>query len=186
MSWLAYQSLRLAGWRFFGELPPDPKFVVAGGPHTSNWDFVVFMAALWHFRLKARFLAKRGVFRWPFGAVFRALGGIPVGGPQDAGVVSAAVAEFARNEEMVLVIAPEGTRARAPHWKLGFVAIADEAGVPIVLAGLDYPSKSVTVGPTIVDHGDLDALMDKARRFFAGMTGLHPELEGPVAPPSGS
>ena len=186
MRWLAYQCLRLAGWRFFGELPPDPKFVVAGAPHTSNWDFVVFMAALSHFRLKTRFLAKRGLFRWPFGPVLRALGGIPVGGPQDAGVVPAAVAEFARNEEMVLVIAPEGTRARAPHWKLGFVAIAEQAGVPIVLAGLDYPSKSVTVGPTIVYDGDLDVIMDTARRFFADMTGLHRELEGPVASPSGS
>lgn len=186
MRWLAYQCLRLAGWRFLGKLPPDPKFVVAGAPHTSNWDFVVFMAALWHFRLKARFLAKRGLFRWPFGPVFRALGGIPVGGPQNAGAVSAAIAEFARNEKMVLVIAPEGTRARAPHWKLGFVGIAEQAGVPIVLAALDYPSKSVTVGPTIAGDGDLDVLMDTARRFFADIRGLHPELESPVALPPGS
>lgn len=186
MSWLAYWCLRLAGWRFLGELPPDPKFVVVGAPHTSNWDFLVFMGGLWHFRQKARFLAKRGLFRWPFGHFFRALGGIPVGGRRDAGVVSSAVAEFARSEEMVLVIAPEGTRTRAPHWKLGFVAIAEQAGVPIVLAGLDFPSKTVTVGPTIVYDGDLDALMETAGRFFAGMTGLHPGLESPVAPPPGS
>lgn len=87
---------------------------------------------------------------------------------------------------MVLVIAPEGTRARAPHWKLGFLAIAEQAGVPIVLAGLDYPTRSVTVGPVIVYHGDLDVLMETARDFYEDMTGLRPELEGPIAPPPGS
>ncbi|MBW3666790.1 MAG: 1-acyl-sn-glycerol-3-phosphate acyltransferase, partial [Actinobacteria bacterium] len=166
MRWLAYRCLRLIGWRFLGEFPPLPKLVVVGAPHTSNWDFVVFMAALWHFRLKARFLAKRGLFRWPFGRLFAALGAIPVGGPEDSGVVPSAVAEFARNEEMILVIAPEGTRFRAPHWKMGFAAIAAQAEVPLVLAGLDFPDKSVTVGPTIHYDGDLEGLMETARRFY--------------------
>lgn len=186
MRWLAYQALRLAGWHFHGQMPPDPKFVVVGAPHTSNWDFIVFMGALWHFRLRVRFLAKRGIFRWPFGHLFRALGGIPVGGRRASGVVSSAVQEFARNDQMVLVIAPEGTRARASHWKLGFVAIAEQAGVPIVLAGLDYPTRSVTVGPVIVYHGDLDVLMETARDFYEDMTGLRPELEGPITPRPGS
>lgn len=183
MRWLAYQLLRLAGWRFLGEFPPFPKLVVVGAPHTSNWDFVVFLAGLWHFKLKARFLAKRGLFRGPFGSLFRALGGIPVGGPRDGGVVGAAVDQFARSDEMVLVIAPEGTRARASHWKTGFAAIASQAGVPVVLAALDFPAKLVTVGPTIHYDGDLEGLMETARRFYADKRGLHPELETPVALP---
>lgn len=186
MRWLAYRVLKWAGWRFLGELPPHPKLVVAGAPHTSNWDFLVFMAALWHFRLRARFLAKRGLFRWPFGHLFRALGGIPVGGAQDAGAVSAAVAEFGRREEMILVIAPEGTRARSSHWKTGFAAIAERAGVPIVFAALDFADRSVTVGPTIRYGGDLEAIMEVARAFFADKRGLHPERESPVRLPPGS
>lgn len=183
MRWLAHRYLRLTGWRFVGEIPPLPKLVVVGAPHTSNWDFVVFMGALWHFGLEARFLAKRGIFRWPFGRIFEALGGIPVGGRQDRGVVPSAVAEFGRHAEMILVIAPEGTRARARHWKMGFVAIAEQAKVPVVLAGLDYPTKTLTVGPTIHYDGDLEGLMETARRFYADKRGLHPELEGTVALP---
>jgi 1-acyl-sn-glycerol-3-phosphate acyltransferase len=179
---LAYLVLRLLGWSFAGEVPPHPKFIVLGAPHTSNWDFVVFLAALEHFGLRARFLAKRGLFRWPFGPLFRALGGIPVGGP-GPGAVPEAIAEFRDSDEMILVIAPEGSRAWVPHWRTGFVAIAEAAGVPIVLAGLDFSARTLTIGPVIDYEGDLDALMARARDFYAGMSGLHPAREGPVALP---
>lgn len=186
MSWLAYRWLRLFGWKFQGEFPPFPKFVAVGAPHTSNWDFVLFLAALHHFALRARFLAKRGLFKWPFGYLFRALGGIPVGGPRPPGVVPEAVAEFEQSEEMILVIAPEGTRSRAPHWRTGFAAIAEAAGVPIVLAGLDFPTRTVTVGPTIHYDGDLEALMAVARDFYVDKRGLHPAKQSPILVPNGS
>jgi 1-acyl-sn-glycerol-3-phosphate acyltransferase len=38
--------MRLAGWRFAGQLPDVPKVLVAVAPHTSNWDFVVGVMAL--------------------------------------------------------------------------------------------------------------------------------------------
>lgn len=186
MRWLAYRVLRLLGWRFEGEIPPDPKFIAVGAPHTSNWDFVVFLAALHHFGLRARFLAKRGVFRWPFGYVFRALGGIPVGGPEPGGAVPDAVAIFERSEEMILVIAPEGARAWVPHWRTGFLAIAEAAEVPIVLAGLDYPKRTVTIGPVLHYRGDPDSLIRAAREFYRAKRGLHPGWEGPVALPEDS
>ncbi len=186
MRWLAYRWLRLLGWEFQGEIPPFPKFVAVGAPHTSNWDFVLFLAALHHFGLRARFLAKRGIFKWPFGYLFRALGGIPVGGPRPRGVVPEAVAEFEKSDEMILVIAPEGTRYRAPHWKTGFAAIAEEAGVPIVLAGIDFPTRTVAIGPTIHYDGDLEALIAVAREFYADKRGLHPARQGAVGLPDGS
>lgn len=186
MKRLAYLVSRILGWRFEGEVPPHPKFIVLGAPHTSNWDFVAFLAALHHFRLRARFLAKSGLFRWPFGYLFRALGGIPVGGAEPGGAVPEAVAEFRRHEEMILVIAPEGTRGWAPHWRTGFLKIAEAARVPIVLAGLDFPSRTVTIGPVVRYRGDVDSLLAIARDFFAGRRGLHPSKEGPVALPPGS
>lgn len=186
MRWLANRYLRLTGWSFIGEIPPLPKLVAVGAPHTSNWDFVVFMGALWHFGLQARFLANRGLFRWPLGYLFSALGGIPAGGRQDGGVVGAAVSEFGRNAEMILVITPEGTRRRVSHWKMGFVAIAEQAQVPILFAGIDFPTKTLTIGPTIHYDGDLEGLMDTARRFYADKRGRHPELEGEVALPPNS
>lgn len=186
MRWLAHLVLRLLGWRFEGEVPPYPKFIAVGAPHTSNWDFVLFLAALHHFGLRARFLAKRGLFKWPFGYLFRALGGIPVGGPEPGGTVPDAVAEFDRSEEMALVVAPEGARRWVPHWRTGFLAIAEAAEVPIVLAGLDFPSRTVTVGPVIHYEGDPASVMAAARDFYEDKRGLHPDQEGSVVLPPGS
>ena len=52
---------------------------------------------------------------------------------------------------MVLVIAPEGTRRRAP-WKSGFYRIALAAGVPIVLCGFDYSRRVIFFAPAV--HAD--------------------------------
>ena len=78
MRWLAYVTLRVRGFAFEGRVPEAAKFVVVGAPHTSNWDFLVFLAALHHFRIRARYLGKHTLFRWPFGGLMRRLGGIPV------------------------------------------------------------------------------------------------------------
>ena len=32
--------LKLAGWKFVGEIPTEKKAVVIAAPHTSNWDFI--------------------------------------------------------------------------------------------------------------------------------------------------
>ena len=42
--WLGRTVLNLMGWRIEGELPKLDKFVVIGAHHTSNWDFVIFIA----------------------------------------------------------------------------------------------------------------------------------------------
>lgn len=180
MKYLAYRILKWRGWSFEGRLPLVPKMIVVGAPHTSNWDFFVFLGALHHFALRVRYLAKSGLFRWPVGPILRSLGGISVE-PGPRGLVDRVTREFESSEEMILVIAPEGTRAMARRWRSGFLSIAEAASVPVVLAGLDYRSRTVTIGPTIDFDGDPRMLMEAARSFYADKRGLHPELETPVA-----
>jgi 1-acyl-sn-glycerol-3-phosphate acyltransferase len=177
---LAHLVLRLAGWEFRGAVPDIPKMVIVGAPHTTNWDFVLFLGALRAYRMRARFIGKHTLFRWPFGHFFRALGGIPVDRGRPGGVVLQVAEAFAREERMVLVIAPEGTRQPAPYWKSGFLGIAEEAGVPIVLAAVDYPRKEVTIGPVLHYDGDAGRFMAQARAFYEGKVGLHPAGGGPV------
>ena len=38
---LAKRILTWCGWTIKGELPAQPKFILAVAPHTSNWDFFV-------------------------------------------------------------------------------------------------------------------------------------------------
>ena len=166
---------QFAGWRAEGRLPPDRKFVIMGACHTSNWDFLVFLGTIHALGRQVRFIGKDSLFRWPMGGFMRALGGVPVdrGSPQD--LVSQIVAQFALHEDFALVVAPEGTRSRTTDWKTGFYQIALKAGVPIVCAGPDYPTRRGVIGPTIHPTGDYAEDLKPAFAFFRTITPRHPE-----------
>lgn len=177
MRWMARWWYRIRGWSIAGERPSEPKYVVIGAPHTSNSDFFVFLAAVAHFHLPARYIGKHTLFRWPFGGLMRRLGGIPVRRDTGQGLVEQVVAEFARVPEMALVIAPEGTRGRAEYWHSGFYRIASAAGVPIVCGFVDYSTKTFGLGPTIHPGDDVRADMERIRAFYAGKAGRRPGNE---------
>jgi 1-acyl-sn-glycerol-3-phosphate acyltransferase len=149
-----------------------------GASHTSNWDFLVFLGTVHALGRQVRFIGKHGLFRWPMGGFMRALGGVPVdrSSPQD--LVSQIVDQFESHDDFVLVIAPEGTRSATSRWKTGFYHIALKAGVPIVCAGPDYPTRRGVIGPTIRPTGDYAADMAPAFDFFRSLTPRHPERAG--------
>ena len=70
-------------------------------------------------------------------------------------------AQFRRNDEFRLAIAPEGTRGRAAHWKSGFYHLARAADVPLALGFIDYPRREIGVG------GYLDLTGDRGGRHGA-------------------
>jgi 1-acyl-sn-glycerol-3-phosphate acyltransferase len=180
VTWLADKLLQLRGWRFTGELPDLPKLIVIGAPHTSNWDFIIFLGALHHFRMKASFIGKHTLFRWPFGYFFRWLGGIPVDRAKPGGLVQQVVDAIKQSDRMILVMAPEGTRKPAPYWKSGFLQIAALAEIPIVLGYVDYPNRLAGMGSLLSFDGDASRFMDEARKFYVDKEGLHREGKGPV------
>ena len=180
MTWLAERWLKWRGWRFIGEMPPLDEFIIIGAPHSTNWDFVVFLGAIRHWRISPRFVGKHTLFRWPFGYFFRRLGGIPVDRDRPGGMVAQVADEFDRSERMILVMAPEGTRRAAPYWKSGFARIAAAAGVPIVPACVDFPGKRVVVSAPVRHDGDEKTLMDRLRPFFEAGAGKGGEGKGPV------
>ena len=170
----------MRGWEFTGRVPDFPKLIALGVPHTSNWDFVVFLAILHHFKIKMSFIGKHTLFRWPFGFLFRRWGGIPVDRSKPRGLVSQVVEAINDAPTMMLAVAPEATRQPAPYWKAGFIRIAQEAGVPVVLSYVDYSTKTTGFGPTIEDLSDTAAMMDEARSFYANKEGRYPDQKGPV------
>ena len=78
MKWLALKLVKLLGWRVIGEMPDDPKMVIIAAPHTSNWDYVLFLGVIAHFHLDVRVLIKESVFWGPLGAMLRHFGGSPL------------------------------------------------------------------------------------------------------------
>jgi 1-acyl-sn-glycerol-3-phosphate acyltransferase len=171
---VGYGVLRGMGWRVEGEVPNLPKFVIAVAPHTSNWDFVVGAATMFALDLRLAFLGKHTLFRWPFGALFRWMGGIPVDRSSPHGVVGESVAAFSRMERRILAIAPEGTRHGASHFRSGFLQIARGAGVPVVLASLDYAARCVRLGPWFEPGADVEADRRRTEAFFAPVRGKRP------------
>jgi len=185
LSWLERLIRRLliawfdrSGWTISGTLPPDRKFVIMGASHTSNWDFLVFMGAVHAVGRQIRFVGKHSLFRWPMGSFMRALGGVPVdrSAPQD--MVSQIVAQFRAHDDFILVVAPEGTRSFNTQWKTGFYQIALKAGVPIVAAGPDYPTKRGVFGPVIHPTGNYAEDLKPAFAFFRTITPRHPDRAG--------
>ena len=70
------------------------------------------------------------------------LGGIPIDRRFSSNYVEQLADLLCKNEEMMIVIQPEGTRKKVKEWKTGFYNVAREANVPIVLGFLDYAKKT--------------------------------------------
>ena len=170
--------LRLLGWKLVGERPPFPKYILVGAPHTSNLDFFLFLLVVGGHQVQAKWVGKDSLFRSPLGWLTTRLGGIPVNRRSSNGFVQQMVAEFAQRSELVVLIAPEGTRSRANSWKTGFYYIAAGAQAPIVLAFLDRSRKEVGFGPSLTPCGDLEADFTLIRQFYQDKVGLKPSRQG--------
>jgi 1-acyl-sn-glycerol-3-phosphate acyltransferase len=157
--------LKNLGWRVKGNLPNVPRVVVAVAPHTTNWDLFVGLSMLFAMNLKANWLGKHTIFRWPVNGLLRSVGGIPVNRTAAHGVVDDTVSEFRARDKMLLGIAPQGTRSTRAKWKSGFYHIAKEAGVPIVPCYFDYANKVVAFGPALMPSGNLEADMKTLQDF---------------------
>ena len=166
--------LALMRFRVEGNLPNMPKMVVAVAPHTSNWDFVVGMAAMFALDLRLDFLAKHTLFWRPLGTFMRWIGGIPVDRTSAHGVVGEAVCAFASVPARVLAIAPEGTRRKVGRYKSGFLHIARGAGVPVVLATFDWARRSIVLGPEFATSDDPETDLKRIEAFYANVRGKRP------------
>ena len=175
--------LSLAGWRIEGEVPDRPHLVVCVAPHTSNWDFVIGYAAKLALGVRAHWLGKHTLFRGPLGPILRAMGGIAVDRGAAHGVVAQAVAWFRREPQLLLGVAPEGTRRRVDRWKTGFYHIAREASVPIWPVALDWGARVVRLGAPLMPTGDEAADIESLHAFFRPVRGRIPERGFPRPEP---
>lgn len=165
--------LKLNGWTVEGRLPLEArKSVFIAAPHTSNWDLPYTLMVAFALRLNIYWMGKASIFRFPFGAVMRWLGGVAVDRSKANNLVSASAQAIVESDGPVqLVVPPEGTRGKTRHWKTGFYFIAQEAKVPIVLAYMDYHRKVSGLGPIFQPTGDVEADMATIKAFYAPIKG---------------
>ncbi len=163
---VARRLLGLAGWQVEGELPDCPKFVVIVAPHTSNWDFVIGILAMFATGLRASWLGKHTIFRFPLAPVLRWLGGEPIDRSAPQGTVGTAIDHFQTRPQWVLGLSPEGTRRRVSRWKTGFYQIAVGAGVPIVPVTMDYRTRVLGIGAPVLPGSSEAVDMARLRTRF--------------------
>ncbi len=173
---LAKAFIKASGWQMdIEELPK--KVIILGAPHTSNWDAVYMLAAMWMLGRKPSFLVKDSAVKVPvFGRLVRALGGIAVERSARHGMVGSMVERLNEAEDICLCITPKGTRSRREFWKSGFYRMALETGLPLEFGYVDSATKTFGWHGSMTVTGDVRADMDAIRAFYADKRGIRPEF----------
>ena len=154
------------GWKLDGHLPDIPKYVIAGAPHSSNWDFVFFIGATAEEGVEPNFMGKHTLFRGILKSFMLDMGGIPIDRTKRTNMVDQIAAEFDRRERLALVIAAEGTRRSKGEWKSGFYNIARAANVPIVPVWVCNERRLLGFGPAIEPTGSYAQTLLEIARFM--------------------
>lgn len=179
--WLGRRLLAWLGLRMTGELPDEPRLMVIGAPHTSNWDGVMAIGLAMAYSLDVRVIAKASLFRWPFAGLLRWLGVIGIDRSAPGGVVGALIKRYRRSDQLWVCMSPEGTRAGTDTWKTGFHRIARAVDVPVLVLVFDWANGEIRAADTFRPTADYTADLTRILACFQGVSGRKPErLSAPL------
>jgi len=167
--------LKLLGWKYELSVEIPDKCVICVAPHTSNWDYVIGM--LYYLSVigsKPNVLMKKELFFFPFNYIFKSLGGIPVDRKKKSSVSEQMLEWFNSKDKFRLTISPEGTRKKSAKWRTGFYYIATNAGVPIILAYIDYAKKKAGMNRIFYPTGDYISDLEEIKNHYKDVGAKHP------------
>ena len=160
------------GWKIEGKFDPSiKKSVIIVVPHTSWHDLYIGVFTRSIVKIPIDFVGKKELFKWPFGAYFRWMGGTPLDRSNSENKVEAIAKIFAEKAEFRLSLAPEGTRKKVLNWKTGFYYIALAANVPIIPVGFDYGRKVVKIGEPFYPTKNYEKDLRLLQLFFKDIKG---------------
>lgn len=179
---LAEQTLGLMGWEIDNHWDLDiDQCVMIAAPHTSNWDALYARLALKALGVNVRLTIKDSYMKFPFSPFVRAMGGIGIDrsakqeGQERPSMVQLMSDLFKTHPKLVMLVTPEGTRAKQEQWKTGFYHVAVNAGVPIALAYMDYAKKKTGIGKIVYPSGDYQKDMTEIMAFYAEINAKFPQ-----------
>lgn len=149
--------------------------MLAVAPHTSNWDFVVGISVMLALNLRIKFMGKSAIFIWPFKGLLTSIGGIAINRKSNNGVVGQMVEQFKSHDQLILAIAPEGTRSKTLEWKSGFLHIAHQANIPVVPVSLDYQKKEIFFGAATYIGSEIKAELQQFKLKFSEVCAKNPQ-----------
>lgn len=178
LNYIARGIAKCRGWKVdidVEQLRGLKKAVIIGAPHTSNWDFPIMLMAVLIMRLPVNWIGKHTLFGRGFGPVMRFLGGIAIDRRAKQNFVSQVADKFASYEQLFIVVAPEGTRKTVEQWRTGFYFMAHSASVPVVLAYVDYATKTVGVLSIETPSGNAESDIAAYQEKYKNVVPKNPE-----------
>ncbi len=167
---------KILNWKLIGGIDPDiKKCIIIVAPHTSWYDFFIGILVRKILDIQINFIAKRELFKPPFGWYFGWVGGAPLDRTPNQNKVEAMTRIFQSREIFRLALSPEGTRKKTERWKTGFYYTARAADVPIIKVAFDYGFKEVRIAPPFYTSDDTQEDMKKILSFYEGVEGKKPE-----------
>ena len=175
LKWIGRLGINLSGWTIKGNVPDEERIVIIAAPHTSNWDFILAMLAIFGLNIKIKWLGKDSIFKPGLKWFFRWLGGIPVNRENPSFLIDNVVNIVEKEKAIVIAMTPEGTRKKVSRWKTGFLRIAKLTKAKILLIAIDFPTKSIQIGDIFEPTGDAELDLDFIQNYYQSFKGINPE-----------
>ena len=178
--WIGRCFLRVFNWKVEGYLPTvteNQNIIIIAGPHTSNWDGVFGFAAILGLDAKITFFGKHSLFTQPIlGRFLTYMGGIPVDKTKPgSGLTDVAIKNMAQLNGSLIVISPEGTRAKTERLKSGFLRIADAVDGKVFLGAFDFSKKRIVLDAFLDRSGDYEQDIAYVKAYYTNFEGKRPE-----------
>ena len=165
----------IIGWKIKGNLTLSKnkfkKAIIIAAPHTHWLDLFLGILIRGSIGFKSNFIAKKELFFFPLNIFLKLIGGVPVNRSKKNNTVNEIVNIYNNKEELIISLAPEGTRKKVSKFKTGFYYIAKEANIPIIMITMDYSNKQSLISnefyPTRNSKNDLSFI----ENFFDGVEG---------------
>lgn len=166
------------GWTLVINIPSENKYLVVCAPHTSLWDYPLFLSAMFAIGKKCRWLGQSQLLEGLIGPLARLCGGFKLENDPKTSFVDKLSREFKQSESLVLCLTPEGSSSFVPRWRTGFYYISLKAGVPIVLGFIDYKNKTLGLGDYFTPTGNIEMDLRFIRNFYRTVTPKNPDRAG--------
>lgn len=178
---LAKKVAKMIGWSIEPPKSGEKKYILIAAHHTSNWDgfYLLLLTSAMGFNI--HWIVKKVWLTPPVGWLIKLLGGIGVDRSKSTHFTRQIAKVFAENENMIIAIAPDGTRSKRDYWRSGFYYMALEAKVPIALGYLDYKNHIGGIGPMVMPSGDIKADFKIFSDFYKDLQAKRPEKTSRVA-----
>ena len=169
--WFGWTVIRLHGWDIRGAWPKDKKVIAVAGAHTCNYDAWLAIFVQMALNTRFSFFIKKEAFAWPFGYLWRWMGGVPVDRSNPVGLIEAVKDHFEKNEKAVFAVTPEGTRHPPKRLKSGVLRLANELNIPLLPVTWDFDTKTIWIQPPFEPMEDFEEFEQTLYRYWDGIRG---------------